>query len=70
LETSTNPQVKATEPLETIVESGPLHETEVEHEYDDDQPTHDNDGIVSASSLFAKEIDCKLKVENKTFRVV
>ena len=46
-------------PLETVIESGPIHETEA-HQNDYEADEHDgDDGIVTASSLFAKQIDCE-----------
>ena len=44
-------------PLETVVETGPVqHQNEADHhDYHED----DEEDIVTASSLFAKQIDCK-----------
>ena len=47
-------------PLETVIESGPVHETEAAADHNDyEAEEHEDEGIVTASSLFAKQIDCE-----------
>ena len=44
--------------MEVVVETGPVHGNETV-DYDDDDNENEEE-IVSASSLFAKNVDCKL----------